>query len=190
MVGSGAGGQDRITDRHIHYNAATIRLRTRRGLVLEGAEEHKLSIGPDQWITLKDVKVGQRIPLSVGDNIWPEQLVAISSPVKIVAPTVEDVALAAEVGVHTVYRSLGGKTIYAKDRIAAAIESTGYTFGNNGKPLYSLRLPLVAPTHVTESFAAFLGYLIGDGNIHVSKNPIGFTTGNPELPDRYSSLIP
>ena len=189
MVGSGAGGQDRITDRHIHCNAATIRLRTRRGLVLEGAEEHKLSIGPDRWITLKDVKVGQRIPLSVGDNIWPEQLVAISSPVKIVASTVEDVAMAAGVGVHTVYRSLGGKTFYAKDRIAAAIESTGYRFGSAGKPLYSLRLPLVAPTHVTESFAEFLGYLIGDGNIHVSKNAIGYTTGDRELADRYASLV-
>ena len=189
MVGSGAGGQDRITDSHIHCNAATIRLRTRRGLVLEGAEEHKLSIGPDQWITLKDVKVGQRIPLSVGDNIWPEQLVAISSPVKIVASTVEDVAMAAGVGVHTVYRSLGGKTFYAKDRIAAAIESTGYRFGSAGKPLYSLRLPLVAPTHVTESFAEFLGYLIGDGNIHVSKNAIGYTTGDRELADRYASLV-
>jgi stage V sporulation protein R len=189
MVGSGAGGQDRITDRHIHCNAATIRLRTRRGLVLEGAEEHKLSIGPDQWITLKDVKVGQRIPLSVGNNIWPEQLVAISSPVKIVASTVEDVAMAAGVGVHTVYRSLGGKTFYAKDRIAAAIESTGYRFGSAGKPLYSLRLPLVAPTHVTASFAEFLGYLIGDGNIHVSKNAIGYTTGDRELADRYASLV-
>src|SRR6266446_2951355 len=161
-VGSGHGEQDKIADRHIRRNAPTIRLRTRRGLVLEGAEEHELSIGPDKWIALKDVRVGQRIPLSVGDNIWPEQLVPVSSPVKIVAPTVEDVALAAEVGVHTVYRSLGGKPTYAKDRIAAAIESTGYTFGNNGKPLYSLRMPLVAPTHVTESFAEFLGYLIGE----------------------------
>src|SRR6266446_2611962 len=188
-VGSGHGEQDKIADRHIRRNAPTIRLRTRRGLVLEGAEEHKLSIGPDKWIALKDVRVGQRIPLSVGDNIWPEQLVPVSSPVKIVAPTVEDVALAAEVGVHTVYRSLGGKPTYAKDRIAAAIESTGYTFGNNGKPLYGLRLPLVAPTHVTESFAEFLGYLIGDGNIHISKNSIGYTTGDRELADRYAQLV-
>src|SRR5579885_1965590 len=44
MVDSGEGVQDKITDRHIRRNAPTIRLRTRRGLVLEGAEEHKLSI--------------------------------------------------------------------------------------------------------------------------------------------------
>src|SRR5260370_11851790 len=189
LVGSGNGARDKITDRHIHRSAPTVRLRTRRGLVIEGAEEHKLSIGPDQWIALKDVKVEQRIPLSVGDNIWPEQLVAVSPPVRLIASTVADVAQAAEVGVHTVYRSLGGKTLYAKDLIADAIQSTGYTFGNNGKPLYNHRLPLVAPTHVTESFAEFLGYLIGDGNIHVSKNAIGFTSGDRELADRYASLV-
>jgi stage V sporulation protein R len=188
-IGSGNGEQDKIADRHIRRNAPTIRLHTRRGFVLEGAKEHKLSIGPDRWIALKDVRVGQPIPLSVGDNLWPEQLVPVSSPARIVAPTVEDVAMAAGVSVHTVYRSLGGKTLYAKDRIATAIQSTGYQFGNGGKPQYLLRMPLVAPTHVTTSFAEFLGYLTGDGNIHVSKNAIGFTTGDRELADRYASLV-
>ena len=188
-VGSGNREQDAIADRHITRSAATIRLRTRRGLVLEGAEEHKLSIGPDQWIALKDVKVGQHIPLSVGDNIWPERLVPVAQPVRIVSPTVEDVALAAGVGVHTVYRSMGGKTVFARDRIESAIQSTGYQFGNKGKPVYSSRLPLVAPTHVTESFAEFLGYLIGDGNIHTSKSAIGYTTGDRELADRYALLV-
>ena len=188
-VGSGSGAQDKITDRHVRRNAPTIRLRTRRGLVLEGADEHKLNTGTDQWIALKDVKVGQRIPLSVGDNLWPEQLVPIASPVSIVAPTVVDVAQAAGVGVHTVYRSMSGKTSFAADRIASAIQGTGYQFGSKGKPLYGGRLPLVAPTHVTASFAEFLGYLIGDGNIHVSKNAIGYTTGDRELADRYAQLI-
>ena len=188
-VGSGDGETDHVTDRHIRHNAPTIRLRTRRGLVLEGAEGHKLSIGPEQWLELKDVKVGQKIPLSVGDNIWPEQLVPVAAPSRIVPSTVEDVALAAGVGVHTIYRSLGGKTTFAKDRIEAAIISTGYQFGGSGKPQYNHRSPLVAPTHVTEPFAEFLGYLTGDGNIHTSKNAIGYTTGDRELADRYSQLI-
>jgi stage V sporulation protein R len=188
-VGSGDGEQDKIADRHIRRNAPTIRLRTRRGLALEGAEEHKLSIGPDQWMALKDVKVGQRIPLSLGDNIWPEQLIPLIHPVPMVSTTVEDVAKAAGVGVHTVYRSLSGKTEYAKNRIAVAIQNTGYTFGNSGKPQHSLRFPLVTPTHITESFAEFLGYLIGDGNIHVTKNAIGYTTGDRELADRYTLLV-
>src|SRR5260370_14133092 len=171
-VGSGNGNQDAISDRHINYNAATIRLRTRRGLVLEGAEDHKLSVRPDHWIALKDAQVGQLISLSVGDNIWSKQLVEIGPPLRIASPTVETEAQAAGRGVHTVYRSLNGKTAYARDRIAAAIQSTGYTSGNGGKPLYSTRFPLVAPTHVSASFAEFLGYLLGDCNIHVSKNAI------------------
>ena len=189
QVGCGNGEQNAITDRHITHNADTIRLRTRRGLMLEGAAEHKLSVGPDQWIALKEVQVGQRIPLSVGDNIWPEQLVPLIRPLPIVSATVEDVAKAAGVGVHTVYRSLGGKTAYAKDRIAVAIQDTDYTFGNSGKPPYIHRFPLVAPTHITDSFAEFLGYLIGDGNIHVTKNAIGYTTGDRELADRYALLV-
>jgi stage V sporulation protein R len=188
-VGSGGRARDHITDRHIRHNAPTIRLRTRRGLVLEGAEEHKLNIGQDLWIALKDVEIGQRIHLSVGDNLWPEQLVSIAPPARIITPIVEDVALAATVGLHTVYRSMGGKTLFAADRVAGAIQTTGYQFGNKGKPLYGQRLPLVAPAHVTESFAEFLGYLIGNSNIHVSKNAIGYTTGDRELADRYARLV-
>jgi stage V sporulation protein R len=189
-ISSGKGAMDAITDRHITRQAATVRLRTRRGLVLEGAEEHKLSIGPDQWIELKDVKVGQRIPLNVGDNIWPEQLVAIKQPAQSNTwATVEDVAKAAHVGVHTVYRSLNGKTTYAAERIATAIETTGYTSGIGGKPLYSRRFPLTAPSHVTQEFAEFLGYLLGDGNIHTTKNAIGFTSGNRVMANRYAQLV-
>ncbi len=188
-VGSGSGERDRITDRHIRHNAPTIKLYTRRGLVIEGAEEHKLNIGADQWIALKDVAVGQKIPLSVGDNIWPEELVQVAAPMRVKSVSVEDVALAAGVGVHTVYRWLEGKTNYGAERITAAIEAMGYQFGHKGKPIHAKRLPLVAPTHLTEEFAEFLGCLIGDGNIHVSKGAIGYTTGDRVLADRYAALV-
>jgi stage V sporulation protein R len=188
-VGSGGGKLDCITDRHVRRNAPTIRLRTRRGLVLEGAEEHRLSIGPDQWIALKDVRVGQRIPLSVGDNVWAQEYVPVATPEPVRVPSVEDVAVAADVGVHTVYRSFEGKTSYAAERIAMAIERTGYQFGRAGKPQRGRRLPLVAPSHVSEAFSEFLGYLIGDGNIHTGKNAIGYTTGDRELADRYAALV-
>jgi stage V sporulation protein R len=188
-VASGNSEQDLVTDRHITHQAATVRLRTRRGLVLEGAEGHKLSIGPDQWLELKDVKVGQKIPLSVGNNIWPEKLVEIQPPIRVKFSTVEDVAQVAGVGVHTIYRSLQGKTQYEKERIEAAIKQTGYTSGIAGKHLYNSRLPLVAPTHITEAFAEFLGYLVGDGNIHTSKQAIGFTSGDREMADRYAQLV-
>lgn len=188
-VCSGNGSQDTISDRHIRRNAPTVRVQTRRGFVLEGADEHKLSVGPDQWIALKDVRPGQRIPLSVGENIWPKQLVAIAEPAHLVSPTIEDVAMAAGVGVHAVYRALSGKTSSAKERIDAAIHSTGYWPGSVGTPLYHLRFPLVAPTHVTESVAEFLGYLTSAGHLHAEKGSVIYTTRDRALADRYVSLV-
>ncbi len=188
-VGSGEGLQDKITDRHIRRNTPTIRLKTKRGLILEGAEEHKLSIGPDTWLPLKDAQVGQCIPLSVGDNIWPMEYVPVAAPTRQISSTVSDVAQTAGVGVKTVYRSMRGETVYAKERIEEAMREVNYTFGNLGEPLYSTCFPLTAPTHLTEPFAEFLGYLTGDGDLHPSKHTIGFTSGDLEARDHYAQLV-
>lgn len=188
-VASGGGTRSQAVDRHVRQRAPTIRLRTRRGLVIEGAEEHKLSTGPDTWIALKDLRIGQRIPLSVGDDMWPAELV----PVRVLEPargvSADEVAVAAGVGVPPVYRVMRGKTPLGADRIAAAVEQTGDTFGPDEKPGWANRTPLVAPSHVTEDFAEFLGYLVGDGNIHPLKQAIGYTTGDRELVDRYAALV-
>jgi stage V sporulation protein R len=185
---NGLGGLDTISDQHVRRQAPTIRLRTRRGLVIEGAEEHKLNIGPGEWIALRDVHVGQIIPLATGANVWAQEYVPFSTPVQTRAATMADVAVAAGVSVHTIYRSLAGKTTFAQERISAAVESTGFKPGFEGKPKYALRSFLTAPTHMTEEFAEFLGCLIGDGNIHTSKAAIGFTTGDREHADRFAAL--
>lgn len=188
-VASDATARDRVTDRHARRQAATIRLHTRRGLVVEGAEEHKLSVGPDAWLALKDVEVGQTIPLTVGADCWAADYVTLPVVTRAVVPSVEDVAQMAGGGAHTVYRSMSGKTTYAQERIAAAVASVGYRFGRAAKPQHKRRFPLVAPSHVTEEFAEFLGYLTSDGNIHNGKNAIGFTSGDREMVDRYAALV-
>jgi stage V sporulation protein R len=182
-------GIDMISDQHVRHNAPTIRLRTRRGLVLEGAEEHKLSIGPDQWIALKDVQVGQQIPLCVGTNLWAHELVPLQVPTQMPTPTAVDVAVASGIGIHTVNRLLSGRRTRSDEIILATMERIGYQPGRSGKHLYGKRLPLVAPTHVTKELGEFLGYLTGDGNIHTSKNAVGYTTGDRELVDRYAALV-
>ena len=186
---AGSGQLERITDRHDRRSAPTIRLRTRRGLTLEGAEEHKLSIGPNQWIALKDVTIGQRIPLSVGDNIWAQEYVPLNTPVPVVVPTAADIARSSGANIFMVYRHLSGKATGQHAVIAAAISDLDYQRGYAGKPLYQLRTPLVAPDYVSEDFAEFLGYLIGDGNIHSTKNAIGFTSGDLEAAERYAQLV-
>jgi stage V sporulation protein R len=188
-VSSGPGAVDTITDRHVRRSAPTIRLRTRRGLTLEGAEEHKLSIGPDRWISLKEVTIGQKLPLSVGDNIWAAEYVPLNAPVKVQVPTAADIALASGANVYMVVRHLGGKATGKGVSIATAMEQLEYRRGTAGKPLYRLRTPLVAPDLVSEEFAEFLGYLIGDGNIHLTKSAIGFTSGDREAAERYAALV-
>ncbi len=192
-VASGNGKQDKITDRHVRRNAATIRLRTRRGLVLEGAEEHKLSVGPDQWLALKDVKVGQRIPLRVGDNIWPTQLVPVAVPAQRVSATVSDVEQVGSVSVKTICCSIeDSKTSRVQDRVGSAMPQVNDTFGNGSKPVYAVRAPLNTPTHLTTPFAEFLGYLVSDGDIYLSsssKDAIGFTTEDLECRNRYAALV-
>ena len=189
-VSAGLGHLERITDRHDRRSTPTIRLRTRRGLTLEGAEEHKLSIGPNQWIALKDVAVGQKIPLSVGDNVWAKEYISLHAPVPVAVPTIADIAQAAGISTATVHRHLKGRISRGHaDGIDAAVVELGYLRGWAGKPLYQLRTPLVAPEYVSEEFAEFLGYLIGDGNIHPTKSAIGFTSGDRPAAERYAELV-
>ncbi len=186
----GQGRCDTISDRHLTRKARTIRLRTRRGLVLEGAEEHKLSIGPDQWLNLKDAQIGQHIPLSIGDNVWPEKLVPLIAPHQSIAPIADDVAELVGVSRQTVYRYVNGRTTHSNEQIAGAMTQIGYQPGLAlEKRLYKRRTPLVMPAQVTAEFAEFLGYLTGDGNLHPNKGMIGYTSGDRELVDRYEKLV-
>ncbi len=181
---------DPITDRHVRRNAPTIRLRTKRGLVLEGAEEHKLSIGPDHWMALRDVQVGQRIPLSVGNNVWAKEYVPVTVPLRSHISGIRAVARSAGVNGRSVYRWLNGERTEDAGSIAVAVETTKYGAGYQlERAVLGHKLPIVFPDTMNESFGAFLGYLIGDGNIHLSKAAIGFTSGDREAADHYVSLV-
>jgi stage V sporulation protein R len=164
---SGQGALDPIVDRHLTRNAATVRLHTRRGLVLEGAREHRVSIGPDCWLALKDVQVGQSLPLSAGENIWPEQPVALTRPapqnVRAQAPGQRAPERTAPVAVCTA-------------PAIAAREQRGL-------------MPLLAPTRLTAAYAAFLGTLCAAGDYPAGQHAIGFTTDEQEAAVCYARLV-
>jgi stage V sporulation protein R len=141
-VACGQGQLDTIADRHIRRQAATIRLRTRRGLILEGALEHKVSTGPERWTALKDIRVGQRLPLSAGEHIWPQQPVAFphlqaqATPqyAAVAAATVPQARLLSRAGLPPVaptqltaaYATWLGNLLGAADRSGAA-STIGFT---------------------------------------------------------------
>src|SRR5262249_5910523 len=143
-----------------------------------------LSIGPDQWVTLQDVQVGQRIPLSVGNNVWASEYVPVKLPLHAYVSGIRAVAITAGVNGRSVYRWLNGERSVESSSIAVAIERTG-SQNQEREPC----LPSTMPVYITEQFAAFLGYLIGDGNIYLSKAAIGFTSGDRDAADRYASLV-
>jgi stage V sporulation protein R len=178
--------QDRIADRHITHQAAIVRLRTRRGLLLEGAEEHKLSIGSEQWLALKDVQPGQRIPLSVGNNIWSEQLVAVAQPGQKNWTSGEAVIQTARLVTSTASRlQQSEKNTHGSGQVALVIPKQR----SSGPLLDDGLFPLVAPTHVDEVFAEFLGYLSSNGTLQINKDAISFTTNDWETADRYTQLV-
>lgn len=163
-VACGQGLLDTIADRHLRRQAATVRLRTRRGLILEGALEHNVSTGIDRWTALKDVRVGQRLPLSAGENIWPQQPVALPHPRALAVP-------------HN-----------APAAVHAAAATARETTAGHQAPLQA-SLPLVAPTHLTAACAAFLGSLLGAGDCSAGSSTIGFTACEQETAQRYAHLV-
>jgi stage V sporulation protein R len=177
-VGSGTGKLDKVTARHITRNAATVRISTRRGFVLEGAEGHKLNIGPDSWLELKDVNVGQRVPLCVGENIWPQQLASLATAGNVISST----AAVQAVSGSSYYRSTAGSIGLPRLRTAA---SEGRSTYNS----YSHHYPLVAPTYMTEALAELFGYLVGNGSLDQVGQAICFSTAYRELAERYSRLV-
>jgi len=158
-VASGQGALDPISDRHSTRKAATIRLHTRSGLILEGALDHRISIGQERWLALKDVQIGQRLPLAAGEQIWPQQPVALagSTPDEMIArqaPPSSPVA----------------------GRMAPATLC-----------LEPQRLP--SPLgRLTAPRAAFLGYLCAAGDAP-AQHIIGFTSNNQETAEDYARLV-
>ncbi len=163
QVASGTDMLDPVADRHITRQAATIRLHTRRGLLLEGAQDHKLSIGPETWLALKDVAVGQRIPLSAGTKLWPTSLVALQQPV-----SAHNRALSSSLA-----RSIPSTPALQLDR-----------------PLSTTHLPSAfAPSHLTAPLAELLGYLLGSGTLDATKNLPVFVSNERALAVHCAQLV-
>jgi stage V sporulation protein R len=60
-----------VTDFHRSERAATIRVRTRRGLTIEGALKHRLQMADGSWRSLRDLHLGEAIAIEAGTDLWP-----------------------------------------------------------------------------------------------------------------------
>ncbi|HLL70387.1 MAG TPA: SpoVR family protein [Pyrinomonadaceae bacterium] len=184
--GSGRGALYEITDFHRERLVPTLRIRTRRGLTLEGALKHRLLLPDGDWTYLSDVKVGDRVHVETGNNIWPKEQPHL--PFMPLAPsaTLETVATQAGVSAWTVIRHLRGRRTLRVKEIETALRATAYQTGMAGKVLSS-RSHLKVPRQLSVDLAWLLGFFVGDGNR--TKSGICLTCGDEELVARLTEII-
>ncbi len=175
-----------ITDFHKEARVPTLRLRTRRGLTIEGSDNHRLQLADGAWAYLKDANIGDRIALACGANVWPPEKHAFDFASSEPDATLEHVACAAGVSSWTVLRHL--KTGRARHGVAidAALATTAYQPGMSGKIL-TTRHKLNLPPTLDENLAWLLGFFVGDGNR--TKSGICLTSGDEETAIKLGDVI-
>lgn len=186
VAGGDACAVYRITDFHRERLAPTVRLRTRRGLTIEGALKHRLRRADGGWTYLADVKVGDQIHVEMGNNIWPKEQPDVPFAPASPSATLETVAAEAGVSSWTVLRHLRGRHTLSAGVIESAMTTTAYRTGMTGKVLGS-RSQLKAPQRLSVDLAWLLGFFVGDGNR--TKSGICLTCGDEELVSRLAEII-
>jgi stage V sporulation protein R len=179
VASGGARELHRVRDFHKEESVPTIRIRTRRGFTIEGAEKHRVRTADGGWKHLSEVVAGDLIGLASGTNVWPAEQVRLNLEPAAISATLGDVADIAGVSYATAFRHLHGRAISRKAAaLDAALATLEYRPGSAGRVLQTSRVARV-PSELNEEFAWFLGYFVGDGN--VTKSGIGLTTGDEEL---------
>ena len=164
----------------------TVRIRTRRGLTIEGSLTHRLLTPDESWLALGDVRVGDRVRFARGTDLWASEPYRHDwQPSRRL--TLEAAASEAGVSIWTALRYREGKRVRRAEAVAAVnaryeSELSALSFQQNMRG--EIRIPEV----VDERLGAFLGYLIGDGHISVKKRVIGLTTGDEAQADDFAEL--
>ncbi|HET6252102.1 MAG TPA: SpoVR family protein [Tepidisphaeraceae bacterium] len=165
---------------------STIRVKTRRGLELEGSVTHRLFLPDGTWRRLDAVSVGMKVATGGGKNLWASDAMRLSwQPARRV--TLNDAAARAGVSIDTVLRFREGRNVRQKSAVALAVAE--YDAGlATATLMHNKRRVVRIPEVVGESLALLLGYLVGDGHISEAKRVIGLTTGDEEQADRFVEL--
>jgi stage V sporulation protein R len=168
-----------VYDRNIIFDHDTIKLTTRRGLKIEGSNNHRVMLADGvTWKRLDELAAGDRIRISGGGNLWATDEVPIHwiEPYRV---TIADVAASADVGPKTVARYLRGDNVLVNTGAIAAALIEYERPDNLAVPLsVNKRAPLRYPLRVDTRLAGFLGYLVGDGHVSRAKRNLGLTTGD------------
>jgi stage V sporulation protein R len=165
----------------------TVRIRTRRGLELEGSVTHRVRLPDGTWRRLDELRLDDRVVIGGGQSLWAQEHVPLDWQIRR-RVTLTDVARRVGVDIGTVLRYRQGVRGRHSSRLAVAVaeydaDRAALSYMQNK------RQPTQVPSHIDEHFGAFLGYLIGDGHISEVKRTIGITTADEEQIDGFSQLV-
>jgi stage V sporulation protein R len=166
----------------------TVWVRTRRGLELEGSVTHRLLLPDDSWRRMDELRVGDRLLIQGGANLWAEELVRVHWTPDRARTTLQEVAAQVGVDIETVIRYRRGVRGRYSDKLAVAVLSYDQDLAAPNR-VAKHRRAIRVPDRVDEQLASFFGYLIGDGHISKRKRTIGLTTGDESQADRFVELV-
>jgi stage V sporulation protein R len=177
----------RVLDQHVIADHATVTLRTRRGLVVTGSNNHRVLRANGAWARLDELAVGDRVRVSGGCDLWPTVPVRVRAPER-ARITLDDVASEAGTSVWTVLRHRAGRRTGKDAEIRQSL--LAYDAPSNAlDTLPARRTAVRTPEVVDEDLGAFLGYLVGDGHISRVKRTFGLTTGDAPQAARFAELV-
>jgi stage V sporulation protein R len=165
----------------------TIRIRTRRGFVLEGAKTHRILQKHAQWRRLDELRIGDEIELARGTHTWASQYYPLewSSPERL---TLQGVAELADVSVSTVIRRRHGRNVELAQMVDKAIALYEEKIEEHGLIQPIRRKEITIPLVVTEELGEFLGLLTGDGHISEVKRVLGLASSDLSQAERFLEL--
>lgn len=179
--------RQQIYDWATFENYETVRIRTRRGLEVEGSFNHRLMLPDGNWRRLDELAIGDTLSIAGGTDLWANDYVDLAwEPMRRV--TLQQVATTAGVDIETVIRYRAGTRGVHSATLAplvAEYETGVATMGLR----QSRRQPVRVPAVLDERVGALLGYLCGDGHISAAKRTIGLTTGDDEQAVAFANLV-
>jgi stage V sporulation protein R len=176
----------RVYDWAEFKNYETVKVRTRRGLELEGSVNHRVMLPDGSWRRLDELAAGDPIKVSGGQNLWAQEPVQLDWQLRR-RLTLTDVAARAGTTLDTVIRYRRGARGSAAAALAPLVAEYDAALVDEG-PTQRSRKAIRIPKVVDERLAAFLGYLVGDGHISHVKRTIGLTTGDEEQAQTFANL--
>lgn len=177
----------RVLDQNVIRDHATITVRTRRGLVLTGSDNHRVMTPDGEWRRLDALSLGDEVRVGGGAGMWPTEQVSLGwTPGSRVS--LEDVAEEADVSIWTVLRHRAGRTVRRAEAVASALEAYEAPANQALPTSMKKRAAIRVPRTVDADLGAFLGYLVGDGHISRAKRTLGLTTADAPQAERFAQL--